>query len=212
MSGDERAEPRVFATDEQSAVPVDVLAMGALASQVLESEGIRGDCELALCFVDEDSIAELNRRFLDGDGPTDVLAFPIDPLPIDGLPSSDAFPSDGVPEGGTPIAGHRPGGSGSGGPLGPGRSGNGSMNPQPPRLLGDVMICPAVAVRTVAERRNGRPEGPAGVAQVGDEVALLVVHGILHILGMDHAEAEEAAKMQARERELLARFHRPTEA
>lgn len=86
------------------------------------------------------------------------------------------------------------------------------MNPQPPRLLGDVMICPAVAVRTVAERRNGRPEGPAGVAQVGDEVALLVVHGILHILGMDHAEAEEAAKMQARERELLARFHRPTEA
>lgn len=181
MSGDERAEPRIFAADEQSAVPVDTLALAALASRVLESEGIRGDCELALCFVDEGTIAELNHRFLDGDGPTDVLAFPIDALPN------------------------------SGGPLEPGRSGDGSGSSQPPRLLGDVMICPAVAARSVAERRNGRPEGSAAVTDVGDEFALLVVHGILHILGMDHTEAGEAATMQARERELLARFHRPGE-
>jgi probable rRNA maturation factor len=41
-----------------------------------------------------------------------------------------------------------------------------------------------------------------------DELALLVVHGVLHVLGMDHAEPADAARMQARERDLLERFHR----
>ena len=41
-----------------------------------------------------------------------------------------------------------------------------------------------------------------------DEVALLVVHGLLHLLGMDHGEDDEAETMERRERELLARFHR----
>ena len=64
------------------------------------------------------------------------------------------------------------------------------------RLLGDVVICPAVALRNAA--------GPAGYE---GELALLVVHGVLHVLGMDHADPEEAATMQARERELLDRYH-----
>jgi rRNA maturation RNase YbeY len=34
------------------------------------------------------------------------------------------------------------------------------------------------------------------------------VHGILHLLGMDHAEDEEARAMEQREQELLAQFHR----
>jgi len=41
-----------------------------------------------------------------------------------------------------------------------------------------------------------------------DEMALLVVHGILHLLGMDHVDDGEAKEMEQRERELLARFHR----
>ena len=54
---------------------------------------------------------------------------------------------------------------------------------------------------------------PAAMRRLGvsvdGEIALLVVHGILHVLGMDHAEADEAAAMQAKERALLERFHRP---
>jgi probable rRNA maturation factor len=65
-----------------------------------------------------------------------------------------------------------------------------------PLLLGDVVICPAVAARYAAEHSRSTE----------DELALLVVHGILHILGMDHQEPVEEATMQARERELLARF------
>ena len=42
------------------------------------------------------------------------------------------------------------------------------------------------------------------------EVALLLVHGILHLLGHDHAESEETAAMQQRERELLGLLHEST--
>jgi probable rRNA maturation factor len=41
-----------------------------------------------------------------------------------------------------------------------------------------------------------------------DELALLVVHGILHLLGFDHVVDAEAERMEQREQQLLARFHR----
>ena len=67
-----------------------------------------------------------------------------------------------------------------------------------PVLLGDVVICPSVAGRQAA----------SGQRTYADEVALLLVHGILHLLGHDHAESDEEAVMQQRERELLDRHHR----
>ncbi len=66
-----------------------------------------------------------------------------------------------------------------------------------PTLLGDVVICPSVAARNAAEH--------AGTYD--DELALLLVHGILHLLGMDHIEDADAEKMEQREKELLAEFH-----
>jgi probable rRNA maturation factor len=56
-----------------------------------------------------------------------------------------------------------------------------------------VVISPAVAAGQFAEH--------AGTFD--DEIALLVVHGVLHVLGFDHAEADEAAVMRRRELELL---------
>jgi probable rRNA maturation factor len=64
----------------------------------------------------------------------------------------------------------------------------------PPLMLGDVIIAPAY-VRRQAEG-NGAP--------FEDEMALMVTHGILHLLGYDHVEDEDAERMEARERELLA--------
>ena len=66
-----------------------------------------------------------------------------------------------------------------------------------PTLLGDVVISPAVAADQFAEH--------AGT--IDDELALLVVHGILHVLGHDHAEPHESAVMRACELDLLERFH-----
>ena len=66
-----------------------------------------------------------------------------------------------------------------------------------PVLLGDVVVCPAVAAAQAAEH--------AGT--LDDELALLVVHGVLHVLGHDHAEPAEAARMRERELALLGEHH-----
>ena len=163
----------VFAADEQSAQPVDALRLVRLAKAVLAAQGVKPDSELSMLFVDEEAMAELNKRFLGKDGPTDVLAFPID--------------DDDVVEGGrSPDS------------LGPG-AGVDFENTDPPNLLGDVVVCPAVAARNAPDH--------AGTYE--DEMALLVVHGILHILGMDHVDNAEAEAMEQRERELLEQFHKP---
>ena len=65
-------------------------------------------------------------------------------------------------------------------------------------LLGDVVVCPTVAARTALEHE----------VSVDDEIALLVVHGLLHLLGMDHQEDAEAERMEALEQQLLNRFYR----
>ena len=83
-------------------------------------------------------------------------------------------------------------------------NGRGPRTAEMPLLLGDVVVCPAVAARQAPENAGG---GPHHAGRVEDEVALLVVHGILHVLGMDHAEPDEAEAMRTKERELLSRLH-----
>ena len=65
-------------------------------------------------------------------------------------------------------------------------------------LLGDVVICPSVAAVNAMEHE----------VTFEDEVALLVVHGLLHLLGMDHEKDAEAERMEAVEQQLLDRFYR----
>lgn len=67
-----------------------------------------------------------------------------------------------------------------------------------PTLVGDVVICPAVAAK------NAQSNG----VLFDDELALLVVHGVLHVLGHDHAEPDETALMKSREQALLNAHHR----
>jgi probable rRNA maturation factor len=161
----------VFAADEQNDMAVDTLRWVRLAEAVLADEDVHGESELSILFVDETSIADLNKRFLGKEGPTDVLAFPIDDEPMESGRSPDS------------------GGSG------PGFTGEGE---EAPTLLGDVVICPKVAARNAPEH--------AGTYD--DEMALLIVHGLLHLLGMDHEDSEEAEAMEAKEQELLGRHHR----
>jgi probable rRNA maturation factor len=160
---------QVFGADEQEAVPVDVLRYVRLAQLVLTSERAPTDAELSVIFVDEGAISDLNERFLEVSGPTDVLAFPLD---------DDVTPGGRQPD---------EGGRGPGSP------------PEPsdlPTVLGDVVVCPEVARRQAVEHGHS----------VDDELALLVVHGVLHLLDYDHAEPDEAERMRRRERELLDRF------
>ena len=66
----------------------------------------------------------------------------------------------------------------------------------PPRHLGDIVVCPEVAIK----------QAPSHAGTVEAEFALLTVHGVLHILGHDHAEPAETVVMQERERVHLRRL------
>ena len=68
-----------------------------------------------------------------------------------------------------------------------------------PVLLGDVVVCPAVAAE----------QAPTHAGTLDDELALLVVHGVLHVLGHDHAEPAEARRMRAASALLEATTGRP---
>jgi probable rRNA maturation factor len=161
----------VFVADEQRSVAVDLPRWRALAEAVLADEGVRGNVELSVLFVEEDDIAALNEQFLGDAKPTDVLAFPIDAVDVDVMSS--------------PTSGRR----------GPDRP-----PPDPgdqPLLLGDVVLCPAVA----------RAQATEHAGTLDDELALLVVHGILHVLGYDHDQPDETVAMRGREVALLEAHH-----
>jgi probable rRNA maturation factor len=142
------------------------------------SAGIH-DGHLAIEFVDAQRIATLNAEHRGEPRPTDVLSFPIDGV------AQPAEPIDGVEPPAEPIGGVEP-------PAGPGPV----AAPEPgvecgeiqrdaidcgARELGDVVICPEQTV----------------------DVREAVVHGVLHLVGMDH-ESDDG-EMLALQRELLAR-------
>lgn len=146
----------VFVVDEQSQ-PVATERLRRLADHVLASCDVAHPVELSLRLVEREEIRELNEGYLQGSGPTDVLAFPLD------APEEETF---------------------------------GPYVPDQPTLLGDVVVCPAVAADQAAERGE----------ETARELELLVVHGILHLLGHDHAEPDERSRMFALTDRLLARF------
>jgi len=163
----------VFVADEQDDVPIEVTRWAALAEAVLLAEGARGLAELSLMFVGRDEMADLNQQFMGSADPTDVLAFPIDAGEVEVVNSWSPAPDHRGPDRAPPDPGDQP------------------------LLLGDVVICPAVAAANA----------PDHAGTLDDELALLTVHGILHVFGHDHATAEEGARMRARERELLEAHH-----
>ncbi|MEQ6898375.1 rRNA maturation RNase YbeY [Microbacterium sp. KR10-403] len=69
--------------------------------------------------------------------------------------------------------------------------------PTPAGLLGDIVLCPQVA-EVQAEQ--------AGHSTL-DELLLLTTHGLLHLLGFDHAEPDEEREMFGLQRDLLLSFH-----
>ena len=68
--------------------------------------------------------------------------------------------------------------------------------PPPPGMLGDICICPQVAARQAAESGHSAAE----------EMLLLATHGMLHLLGYDHAHDAEREVMFALQRKLLLTF------
>jgi probable rRNA maturation factor len=146
---------------EEAGQEVDVRRLARLSRFAMDRLRVHPQAELCIKLVDEGTIAELNERWMEKEGPTDVLAFPMDEL-RPGLADED--PEEGV--------------------------------------LGDLVLCPQVAERQATE---ARAKGQAGYTTT-DEVDLLTVHGILHLLGYDHAEPEEHREMFGLQARLLAEW------
>ena len=132
---------------------VDLEVLCRFAADVLAGENASPG-QLDLHLVDRETMEELNRTHMNSDGPTDVLAFPLDPDEHDPVGADDR-----------------------------------------PMLLGDVVICPSVAFE----------QAPGHAGSFEAELALLAIHGTLHVLGHDHGETAERLAMQARERHHLER-------
>ncbi|TYL51803.1 rRNA maturation RNase YbeY [Nocardioides sp. BGMRC 2183] len=140
---------------DESGSGLDVRHFSGLSRFVMDRMRVHPLAELCVKAVDEQTIAELNEKWMEKDGPTDVLAFPMDEL--------------------------RPG----------------KVNEDPEEgVLGDLILCPSVAERQGAEAGHGTLA----------ELELLTVHGILHLLGYDHAEPEEHKEMFGLQDELLAEW------
>jgi len=139
----------------ESGRELDVTRLAALSRFVMDRMRVHPMAELCIKAVDEPTIAQLNEQWMDKQGPTDVLAFPMDEL--------------------------RPG----------------LVNEEPEEgVLGDLVLCP-----TVAEQ-----QAKAAGHSTTDELDLLTVHGILHLLGYDHAEPGEHKEMFGLQARLLGEW------
>src|SRR5215472_563385 len=155
----------------ESGADVDEAGLASLARHVLDEMRVHPLAELSVMLVDEPAMTELHVRWMGEEGPTDVLAFPMDELRPPQPGGTHAEPGGAEPAG-------------------------------IPGLLGDVVICPQVA--TVQARRARH--------SVDEEIDLLCTHGILHLLGYDHADPQEHAAMFGLQDRLLASWRAAREA
>lgn len=141
----------------ESGSTVDEEAIVAAARFALHRMSISPLAELSVLLVELDVMRDLHERWMDLDGPTDVMAFPMDELDTARRP-------DAVESG--------------------------------PSLLGDIVLCPEFASEQAHKAGHS----------LGDELHLLTVHGVLHLLGYDHAEPEEEREMFTLQKRILADF------
>ena len=113
--------------------------MHSLINFGIEYMDFNPECEISLSFVDVHEMEELHIKWMQEDGPTDVLSFPMD-----------------MPESKTDVV-----------------------------ILGDIVISPAVAAKQAIDAGHSTEH----------EMFILVTHGLLHILGYDHADPDEEKVM-----------------
>jgi probable rRNA maturation factor len=140
---------RVSIANPQELVAIERATMRQAARTVLEGEEIH-DAEVSLAFVDNATMQQLNKRYLQHDEPTDVLSFPL-------------------------------------------------SEPNARRLTGELVIGAELA-QVEAESR-GHP--------IQAELALYVIHGLLHLCGYDDKTPDAATAMHERERRYLRLIGQP---
>jgi probable rRNA maturation factor len=140
---------RIAIASPQEIVPIDRRRLREVVRAVLEGEQVE-DYEVSLALVDNPTIHQLNRRYLQHDEPTDVLSFPL-------------------------------------------------SEPGARKLAGELVVGVEVAQAQSAERGH----------DVQAELALYVIHGLLHLCGYDDHDDKDALDMRQRERHYLSQLGLP---
>ena len=140
---------KVAIASPQEVVPIDRGRIREIVRTVLEGESV-ADAEISLAFVDNATIQQLNKRYLQHDEPTDVLSFPL-------------------------------------------------SEPNAKRLAGELVIGAEVASAQAESRGH----------DVQAELALYVIHGLLHLCGYDDKSEAAAKEIRARERHYLGKLGLP---
>lgn len=147
--------------DEQDSVRIDPERLFGLAQSVLHGEQI-ATAEISIALVDDATIHDLNRRYLDHDWPTDVISFSLED---DDLQTPDDHRD-------TPSGG---------------------------RIDGEIVISGETAAREARERGDSAEQ----------EVALYLVHGLLHLCGYDDHTDVDRTRMEQRQQSYLHNFDFP---
>ena len=145
----------------------------------LAAAGVAGEAEVSLLITGDETVRALNAEYRGLDETTDVLSF------------STEHPGQWEGEGDGPKDSRF---LGSGETVGnDAEEGDFVLPPGLPQPLGEIIVSWPQAQRQASEH-GGNPM---------QELAHLVVHGALHLVGYDHVDPEETALMQEREREAL---------
>jgi probable rRNA maturation factor len=156
--------------------PLGAAPLARVVAAALEAGGAPAPASIGLILSNDAELAGLNAQHLGKRGPTDVLSFPLLP--------TEAFPSHpGRAPAATPTQTFA---------LPPGRRPH----------LGDIVVSVERAVEQAETGRGGHTGDVLWSA--AQELRLLVIHGVLHVCGWDHAEPAEEIEMRALERRLLA--------
>ncbi len=163
---------------------VPLARIARLVDAALRAASAPAPASVAVILADDDELASLNARAMGKEGPTDVLSFPL--LPAGAFPAHD----------------------GKGGGAGSAQALPAFVLPPGTRPhLGDIVVSVERAVEQAVEGRGGQTGRIAWAP--ADELALLIVHGVLHLCGWDHADEVEEAAMRRLEMSILASRPRP---
>ena len=159
------------------ASPLSAAAIARTCASALVAAGAPSPASVAVILSSDAELTELNEKHMGEHGPTDVLSFPM-------LPSS-AFP---------PHPGRRAG-------TGTAIDVDFVNAPGTRQHLGDIVVSVERAAAQAEEGRGGQT-GDVRWSEA-DELRLLVIHGVLHVCGWDHADPDERDAMRALENDLL---------
>ena len=135
----------------ESKTTFDESSLVSLAEFALNEMKIHPESDLSITIVDENRMSELHIQWMDLEGPTDVMSFPMDEM----QPHSSE---------------------------------------QGPGMVGDIVLCPKFAAKQAK-------------SSVAEEISILTINGVLHLLGFDHAETEEEKEMFALQDKILQEWN-----